>query len=408
MDKNENIEQGVNNIVDAANNGALDTGGLITSLDGACAEPEQEQEQAQEIQPVTPESTKEARAAAFEATKAYLIARGVDISPRGKGPQYTGALYTPSGYSFVALDDYNAYSATLPPLVDMWRGLFCETDLACLFGCNGQGKTAFALTIFREVAATTNRACFYVDLEMGARKFTERLHRDGIISRLGRNCMLVSPTIINKEGVNLISEICTYFSPAFVVVDNLQYLETQQENAKEALELMQRLQTIAHETGTTILLLAHTTKHNEGKTLTSSDIRGSGVIGNAVDAAFCLCASRQSGNIKYLAITKTRMAESPTQGAPHKVLMLQAVDKDGGFFVEPVLDPFTGEWQTGDDRDHVYLTPEQTESRNRAKQVEELHRADPNLSARKIAEQLGLNNKTVSKIINKLDMEAYQ
>ena len=403
MNENESIKQGINNIIESANSGAFDPSALVNAEGLAAAACEQEQE----IKPVTPDSPKEARAAAFEATKAYLIARGVDISPRDKGPEYTGNLYLPSGYSFVGLDDYNAYTTTLPPLVDMWRGLFCETDLACLFGCNGQGKTAFALTIFREVAAMTNRACFYVDLEMGYRKFTERLHRDGIISRLGRNCMLISPTTINKDGVNLVGEICTTFSPAFVVVDNLQYLETQQENAKEALELMQRLQTIAHETGTTILLLAHTTKHNEGKTLTSSDIRGSGVIGNAIDAAFCLCASRQSGNIKYLAVTKTRMDKSPTQGSPHKVLMVQAVERDGGFFMEPTLDPFTGEWQTGDDRDHVYLTPDQIASNERTRQIAELHRADPGLSARKIAEQLGMNNKTVSKIINKLDMDAF-
>lgn len=395
------IEQGVNNIINSANAGALDPGAFILA-EGLAGLKGQEQD----IKPVTPNSSKEARAAAFEATKAYLIAHGVDISPREKGPKYTRALYTPSGYSFVGIDDYNAFAATLPPLVDVWRGLFSETDLACLFGCNGQGKTAFALTIFREVAEKTNRACFYIDLEMGLRKFTERLHREGMISRLGRNCMLISPTIINKDGVNLIGEICTTFSPAFIVVDNLQYLETQQENSREALELMQRLQTIAHETGTTILLLTHTTKHNEGKTLTSSDIRGSGVIGNAVDAAFCLCASRQSGNIKYIAVTKTRMSKAPTQGAPHKVLMVQAVERDGGFFIEPMLDPFTGEWQSGDDRDHMFLTAEQKESNERTRQVAELHRADPGLSARKIAEQLGMNNKTVSKIINKLDMEA--
>ena len=91
-----------------------------------------------------------------------------------------------------------------------------------------------------------------------------------------------------------------------LVIDNLTYLRSENEKAKDALPLMKHLKTLKNRYGLSILALAHTPKRDMSLELTRNDLQGSKMLMNFCDSAFAIGESVIAPNMRYLKQIKQR------------------------------------------------------------------------------------------------------
>lgn len=94
-----------------------------------------------------------------------------------------------------------------------------------------------------------------------------------------------------------------------IVIDNLTYLKTDTEKAKDASPLMKFLNTIKKKYGLSILVLAHTPKRDASKPLTKNDLSGSKMLMNFCDSCFAIGESAQEIGLRYIKQIKQRNTE---------------------------------------------------------------------------------------------------
>jgi RecA-family ATPase len=94
-----------------------------------------------------------------------------------------------------------------------------------------------------------------------------------------------------------------------IVIDNLTYLKTDTEKAKDALPLMKFLNSIKKKYNLSILVLAHTPKRDASKPLTKNDLSGSKMLMNFCDSCFAIGESAQETGLRYIKQIKQRNTE---------------------------------------------------------------------------------------------------
>lgn len=225
-----------------------------------------------------------------------------------------------------------AYYKAQPPLTSPYHGLFYDGEVSVLFGESNAGKTAFALHIIEYMAARTQRLVTMFDIETSDRSFYARCMVDKD-HKFPRNFRRIVSSKRNQEAITAIANIANQVHPAIIVVDNMTTLQGEQEDAAPAKELILSMKDIAHGTGTTILLLAHTTKSCAGRIPLLKDVRGSGVIGDLADSVFCIAKSRQGEKTRVIKQVKSRNGMIIT--ANDVVIVAQISTDDGMLKVVP-------------------------------------------------------------------------
>lgn len=94
-----------------------------------------------------------------------------------------------------------------------------------------------------------------------------------------------------------------------VIVDNLTFLKTDNEKAKDALQLMKLLNKIKKKTAVSILVLAHTPKRDEAKPITQNDVSGSKMLMNFCDSSFAIGRSSLNPTLRFVKQIKQRNTE---------------------------------------------------------------------------------------------------
>jgi len=94
-----------------------------------------------------------------------------------------------------------------------------------------------------------------------------------------------------------------------LIIDNLTYLKSETEKAKDALPLMKHLKALKNKYGLSILALAHTPKRDLSKPITRNDLQGSKMLINFCDSSFSIGESHSDKNLRYLKQIKQRNTE---------------------------------------------------------------------------------------------------
>ncbi len=94
-----------------------------------------------------------------------------------------------------------------------------------------------------------------------------------------------------------------------MVIDNLTYLRSETERAKDALPLMKQLKVLKNKYDLSILVLAHTPKRDLNLAITRNDLQGSKMLMNFCDSAFAIGESKTDVNMRYLKQIKQRNTE---------------------------------------------------------------------------------------------------
>ncbi|WP_426667235.1 AAA family ATPase [Mucilaginibacter sp. McL0603] len=91
-----------------------------------------------------------------------------------------------------------------------------------------------------------------------------------------------------------------------IVIDNITYLRTETEQAKDALPLMKHLKALKKQYKLSILALAHTPKRDLAKEINRNDLQGSKMLMNFCDSAFTIGESVVDKQVRYIKQIKQR------------------------------------------------------------------------------------------------------
>lgn len=176
-----------------------------------------------------------------------------------------------------------------------------------------------------------------------------------------------------------------------LVVDNITFFRDEQEKAKDALKLMKQLNTLKRNLNLSILVLAHTPKRDNTRPITRNDISGSSMIINYADSAFGIGESTQGSDVRYLKQVKPGRYGAMVYDANN--IAVYRIAKPFNFTHYEFID-------FGREADHLRIISE-TSERNEV--IGQLHQSGKSL--RQIAQEVGISQTGVSKILKKITDE---
>lgn len=185
--------------------------------------------------------------------------------------------------------------------------------------------------------------------------------------------------------ISCIRDIIMQTGAQLVIVDNITWLSSNVEKAKDAAPLMKQLKKLQRELAITLLVIAHTPKRDRTRPITQNDLSGSKMLMNFADSAFAIGASERDKNLRYLKQIKVRNCGMEYDS---ENVLVYSMGKQGAFvgFVA-----FVG---FGCEREHLkeYSENERTETKERAI---ELRKEGKSIGY--IAKELGHSKSTIQK-----------
>lgn len=288
-------------------------------------------------------------------------------------------------------------SAKLRPVPKkLFKEFFYENELCILFADTNTGKSILAVQIGDEQQDPT----LYGDFELTDKQFqlrysdpsntTDTYLFNSNFYRAEINPDALPPGVQSFEDYlyESLERSITDFNIRILIIDNITYLRTETEKAKDALPLMKQLKRLKSKFGLSILCLAHTPKRDMTKPITRNDLMGSKMLINFCDSAFAIGESVKDKSIRYLKQIKTRNGEIVYDS--ENVINAHIV-KDNNF----LRFDFTG---FGDEAEHLRQLSDK-EKESRISEVLELH--NKGVSNVQIGLQFGVSETAVRKWLKK-------
>lgn len=293
------------------------------------------------------------------------------------------------------------------PIPQMLFGeLWFEGELCILFADTNLGKSILAVQIGNSISRgekirgfkleTTKQPILYFDFELSDKqfenrysiKFEQHYNFDNNFIRVEINPDATIPEAQTFEDyLNHSLELSIIETGSKVlIIDNLTYLKSETEKAKDALPLMKHLKALKNKYGLSILALAHTPKRDLSKPITKNDLQGSKMLINFCDSSFAIGESHSDKNLRYLKQIKQRNTEQIYDA--ENVCVCQ-IDKPFNFLLFEFVN-FGKEWE------HLKQHTEK-DKENLNEKVSELKQQGRSL--REIGAELGISHMKVSRIL---------
>lgn len=281
-----------------------------------------------------------------------------------------------------------------------------QGELCILFADTNLGKTILAVQIGDSITTgiaipgfilgVKQQNILYFDFELSDKQFENRYSTNFDNHYVWNDNFLrveIDPDDIFPDGMSFedyldssIEQAIRETGAKILIIDNLTYLKSENEKAKDALPLMKHLKTLKSKYGLSILVLAHTPKRDLSKPITRNDVQGSKMLMNFCDSAFSIGESYADKSLRYLKQIKSRNTEIIYDG--DNVCVCQ-IDKPINF----LQFEYTG---LGKEREHL-RQPTEKESETLDTTIIELHKEG--LSLRDIGSKLGVSHMKVSRVI---------
>jgi archaellum biogenesis ATPase FlaH len=289
-----------------------------------------------------------------------------------------------------------------------------ENELCILFADTNVGKSILAVQIADAISKgesaapklgteATAQKVVYFDFELTSKQFESRFservdgtaefvnhyqfHRNFYRAEINPETSDIGAFAKFEDFLNHALETTVVSSGAKVlIIDNLTYLRDETENARNALPLMKYLKSLKSKHGLSILALAHTPKRDSTKPLGRNDLQGSKMLINFCDSSFAIGESSKNVGLRYLKQIKARNTELVYNA--DNVLMAQ-IAKQSNFLRFEFL-------ETALEAEHLRVFTEKQRQELIAK-TKEL--AEQGMSQRKIADQLGISQMSVSRYL---------
>lgn len=224
--------------------------------------------------------------------------------------------------------------AKLRPVPKMLFGEFWfEGELCILFADTNVGKSILAVQIADAISKgkqiegirieAGKQKVIYFDFELSDKQFEARYSQKSATEDYFSNHYQFDENFIRAEidpnadvehGFasfedylnNSLSYTIADTGAKILIIDNLTYLKTETEKAKDALPLMKHLKALKSKFNLSILALAHTPKRDHSKEIGRNDLQGSKMLINFCDSSFAIGESSKENDLRYLKQIKER------------------------------------------------------------------------------------------------------
>jgi hypothetical protein len=297
-----------------------------------------------------------------------------------------------------------------------------EGELCILFAENGVGKSLLAVQIANSISLgqpiagfrleAAQKPVLYFDFELTDKQFEGRYsvkyqNHYQFNSDLLRAEIDPDNTDYKENGFETFEDYLSYeleqniieTGIRVIIIDNITYLKTETERAKDALPLMKMLIGLKRKYKLSLLVLAHTPKRDLSQPITRNHLQGSKHLSNLTDSIFTIGESQNDTRMRYLKQIKARSSEVKYDG-DNVVLCL--VHQPYNF----VLFDFTG---YGTERDHLKAMAESTQTELEAS-IKQLLESEPGITVYEVAKRLcnddskfGSFRVKVNRIVKKLE-----
>lgn len=280
-------------------------------------------------------------------------------------------------------------------------------ELCILFADSNLGKSILALQIGNSISKkeqikpfkleSEKQSVVYFDFELSSKQFETRYSKeyqehydfDDSFIRIEMNSDAEIPENLDFETFLLksLEQTLVNTGASIVIIDNLTYLKSGSETAKDALPLMKSLKEFKKRYNLSMLVLAHVPKRDLSKPITKNDLAGSKMLMNFCDSSFAIGQSVVDTGLRYIKQIKQRNTKE-MYGADN-VCVFQIVKHHN--FLEFEFMNFEEE------RTHLKESKkvDRDEVIELAKQLRESGKTQ-----REIADELGIATGTVNKYVN--------
>lgn len=274
----------------------------------------------------------------------------------------------------------------------LYRELWYEGEVCCLFSDSNLGKSIYAVQMAEEIAITQN--VLLVDCELSDKQFqmrytdnvTGQLHPfpDGLF-RAEINPMSLDVKDYEEKILAHIVEAMQKLHCKVAIIDNLTYLCNSSDKGVDAGIFMMKLMNLKKQYGWSLLIIAHTPKRSLTSPITQNDLAGSKKLYNFFDSVFAIGKSAKDTRLRYVKQLKVRAGEFRYDSDN---VIVYEIDKTDGY-VHFEFKEFGSEFS------HL-REPNEQDNNTQDQNVKEL--LDKGKSYREIAGILGISKSMVGKI----------
>ncbi len=284
-------------------------------------------------------------------------------------------------------------AAEIPTPVFLWKELFIENEVCCLFADTNVGKSVLAVQIARDIALSGRRV-LYMDFELTHKQFEMRyIDADGEHYEFPDNLLRCEISLQEFEGydfensvVPVIAEGAKLTGCDVIIIDNLTWLTSAAEHAEAAGNLMKQLLKIKKENNFSVLVIAHTPKRPANCPISINDLAGSKQLINFFDSSFSIGRSARDERLRYIKQIKARSTEI-IYGSDNVITC--EIEK---------IDKFLCFVEKGTEAESRHLTTMREAETNKLRSdVQNLR--EQNMSLSEIAKQLNVSKTWVHKIL---------
>ncbi|RCW90115.1 AAA family ATPase [Winogradskyella arenosi] len=205
-----------------------------------------------------------------------------------------------------------------------------EGEVSVLFADTNVGKSILAVQIADSISSgisiegfeieTAPKKVAYLDFELSDKQFEKRYSQNYQNHYMFHNNFLraeIDPDLELPKNFDCIEDYLNHSFSTVVekhqaevlIIDNITFLKSDNERAKDALLIMKHLKKLNRNYGITIIVLAHTPKRNAINPITKNDLAGSKMLMNFCDSAFAIGESATEPDIRYVKQIKQRNTE---------------------------------------------------------------------------------------------------
>ena len=288
----------------------------------------------------------------------------------------------------------------------LFSQLWYEGEICILFADTNLGKSILAVQIGNSISKgeqitnftneTQTQTVLYFDFELSDKQFQNRYSKDYTENYLFDDNFLrveINPDLELPKDVTFddylilsIEKSILSSNAKVLIIDNLTYLKSDNEKAKEASPLMKKLKEFKSKYSLSILILAHTPKRDLSKPISKNDLAGSKALMNFCDSSFTIGESNQDKQIRYIKQIKQRNCEQVFDA--DNVCVCQ-ISKEYNFLQFEFV-------RIGNEREHLKQYTEKDKN-NIILQVKEL--SQQGKSQRVISAELGISLGAVNKYL---------
>jgi hypothetical protein len=207
--------------------------------------------------------------------------------------------------------------------------LWFENELCILFADTNLGKSILAVQIGNSISTgeavrgfaleAAKQPVLYFDFELSDKQFEAR-YSDNFTNHYPFDDGFMRVEINPNSEIPTDADFETYLNQSLeraisetgakvIIIDNITYLRTCTETAKEALPLMKHLKALKAKYNLSVLVLAHTPKRDLSKPITRNDLQGSKMLINFCDSSFTIGESFTDKKLRYIKQIKQRNCE---------------------------------------------------------------------------------------------------